>query len=472
MVDQITQNFINDLASVHIYVQPAPTPTPAPTQPPVAQESPDGTTVLAGSGGSITDANKMVWTISPTGVILKNGQPDTTTQNVIKLYYKTHEVYQENASNLWWVWRAAWVSVSDPTVVKPPASGKFKIASGKIYQPNGKEFIARGINVNDDQINTIVSNDACEPLLKSFPRLNCIRLNCRDYPTNVNKYEPAVTRLTNKGIVVWFDDHTGISQPPYTGAALQKEVDWFTMVARTYVNNQYVWINGFNEPSNGNNLPGVTDQQVAIYNGVRSVSPSVFVVMEEPCGGNPGLVGIKGRGYDGSGPMPQAAYTPMHNIIWGPHFYGWLSNYSNDRATVEAAFHGSIDSASGVTAAQSITSADNLVPVIIGEFGDSTTGNTIDSNGTLVVDVVGTSGYGFLAWHWRASTNPGDKLTNDDSGSLTPYGHQVADLILKAAAIEDAQPSAAGVYEVVEVETIEVIEAYETDGQSDGVESL
>jgi hypothetical protein len=464
MVDQITQNFINDLASVHIYVQPAPTPTPAPTQPPVAQESPDGTTVLVGSNTIITDSHAMVWTISSTGVILKNGQPDNTTQNVIKLYYKTHEVYQENSSNLWWVWRNnSWVSVSDPTV---SGTGKFKIASGKIYQPNGKEFIARGINVNDWQINTVVTNDACEPLLKSFPRLNCIRLNCGNYPTNTSQYEPALTRLINKGILVWFDDHTGISKPPYTGAALTKEVEWFKMVAKAYAYTPYVWINGFNEPSDGKNLPGVTDQQVAIYNGVHLVSPDVFVVMEEPCGGNPGLVGIKGRGYDGSGPMPSAAYAQMKNIIWSPHFYGWSCNYSNDRATVAAALKGSVDSASGIAAAQSITSVDNPVPVIIGEFGDSTTGDAIDSNGTLVVDVVGTSGYGFLAWHWRASTNPGDKLTVDDSGTLTPYGQQVRDLILRAAAIEDGQLSGTATTYEVEVEVVEEVIEIETEDGS------
>jgi predicted esterase len=203
-----------------------------------------------------------------------------------------------------------------------------------------------------------------------------------------------------------------------------------------------VWINGFNEPGNGYNLQSITDQQVAIYNGVRSVSPDKFVAMEEPSGGNPGLVGTSGKGYDGSAGMPPSAYANMHNIVWTPHFYGWIAKYSTDPVVVAQAFQGSVQSASGVAAAQSIRSADGLVPVVIGEFGDSTTGTDIDADGSVVVDVVGKSGKGFLAWHWHASNNAGDMLTTDNAGTLTPYGKQVQGLILRAAQIEDGQTPA------------------------------
>jgi predicted esterase len=323
--------------------------------------------------------------------------------------------------------------IPDVVITPPPipvaGTGKFVVRNGQIIDPYGKSFLALGINVYDSQQAVVCRNDACQPLLDNFPALNIVRLNCYSY-ADPSTFDLFVQRLTNKGIVVLFDDHTGISQPPYTGDRLTTEVTWFTNIARRYKDNTYVWINGFNEPGNGNNLPGITDQQVAIYNGIRSVSPDVINVLELPSGGNPGLVGTRGRGYDGSGPMPSSAYATMHNVVWGPHFYAWTAKYSTDRTTVQAALIGSVESASGMSAVQSITSADGVVPIIIGEFGDSTTGIDIDPDGSLVVDVVGKSGYGFIAWHWQAAINPGDLLTS--GGVLTAYGKQVSALITAA----------------------------------------
>jgi hypothetical protein len=324
------------------------------------------------------------------------------------------------------------------TTAPPSATGKFVVKDGNLIGPDGKPFLARGINVNDNQMSEVMNKDL---LIKLFPGLNIIRLNCRAY-ADVGTFDAFVTYMTSKKIVVLFDDHTGISQPPYTGSQLSNEVDFFTRVAQHYKDNTYVWINGFNEPGDGTNLAGITEQQVAIYNGIRSVSPDVINVLELPSGGNPGLVGISATGYDYKGPMPQGAYKNMHNIVWGPHFYGWVPKFSNDRATVLAAFLGSTPTAQGIAAVQSIHSADGLVPVIIGEFGNSTTGDAIDADGDLVDDVVGTSGYGFIAWHWNANSDPnqpGDKLVSN--GSLTDYGKKIAALISKAANLPSTTPT-------------------------------
>jgi hypothetical protein len=75
-------------------------PLPAAAPPPAG--SPNDTMLLAGSSAAITDAAGNTWTITSTGQVAVNGVTDTTTANVTELAYVNKEVWQENASNLWW----------------------------------------------------------------------------------------------------------------------------------------------------------------------------------------------------------------------------------------------------------------------------------------------------------------------------------------------------------------------------------
>ncbi len=58
--------------------------------------------VIAGSTGVITDASGNTWGITGGGQITVNGVADTVTAGVIKLAYVNGEIWQENASDLWW----------------------------------------------------------------------------------------------------------------------------------------------------------------------------------------------------------------------------------------------------------------------------------------------------------------------------------------------------------------------------------
>ncbi len=81
---------------------PTPLPTPGPTPAPLPTASPNDTMVLAGATGAIVDAGGNAWTITNSGLVAVNGVADTTTANVTELAYVNHQVWQENASNLWW----------------------------------------------------------------------------------------------------------------------------------------------------------------------------------------------------------------------------------------------------------------------------------------------------------------------------------------------------------------------------------
>jgi hypothetical protein len=102
------------------------------------------------------------------------------------------------------------------------------------------------------------------------------------------------------------------------------------------------------------------------------------------------------------------------------HYYGWISKYSTDQATVDR------NLAEVAAGSQRLRNRDGKMPVFIGEYGNSTTGQAIDANGNQVVRAVAKSGFGSAAWAWGAG-NPGDGLLN--GGGLSDYGRMVADFI-------------------------------------------
>jgi hypothetical protein len=61
----------------------------------------------------------------------------------------------------------------------------------------------------------------------------------------------------------------------------------------------------------------IATQEQAIYHAVRTGggNTNALVLMEEPSGGNPGLVGAQSKGYDGQGPMTPAVYARMSNVV-------------------------------------------------------------------------------------------------------------------------------------------------------------
>jgi cellulase (glycosyl hydrolase family 5) len=302
------------------------------------------------------------------------------------------------------------------------ATGAFRIANGQIIDPGGFTFVARGINVGPQDMVTVAQS-----LTTTFPGANFIRLATWDTaPYSLSDYQNFISQMTAKGIVVEIEDHAYPSPGTYTGSQLTAESNWYVSLASAFVNNPYVWFGTMNEPNSGTYGPSeaaITTQEVATYNAIRGVGNNSMIMMELDGGGNPGSIGADFG-------MTASAYTSMTNIAWDLHYYGWASNYSTDQATVTADLLGSASGGYGIAAAQTITSADGIVPTIVGEFGDSTNGSSVDPNGTQVVSAVVNSGYGFAAWTWGGYGGP-DSLTQN--GSLTSLGQQVAKGIANGA---------------------------------------
>jgi len=419
-----------------------------------------GITVILPGEGSLTDAQGNVWRITSNGSIQENdqwtpgggGTAALTIQNgvVSGLDDSGKGWFNLSANNQFWtsipgppagvnapattapqaskLAPAPSTASSAPLAALPPvtatacdlaSSGQFAAMGQTIFGPNQQPFIARGINIMEGQ------DPSVDEVLAAFPGVNFIRYAVYDY-------EPAaqlaayIKQFTDKSIVVELEDHSnsdgsnagGESGQVFTGAQLNNELSWYTSIGTQFKPDPYVWFGTDNEPAVSPSVAALSNWQQQTYQAIRSTGNNSPIMLETVLG-TADMNGIN----DG---MVQADYSNMTNTIWDMHYYGWVTNFSTDQATINQSI------ADGAAAAQKITNAGGVMPVLIGEYGNSTTGMDIDPNGMQSVQGVEGSGFGSAAWAW-GSGNPGDGLTNGDTPT-SPYGQQVASFIAKGGA--------------------------------------
>ena len=284
---------------------------------------------------------------------------------------------------------------------------QFSVVGGQIVDPNGRPFVARGINVFLNQVDPAT-------ILKLFPGINAIRLATTP-GADETAIDALVQGLTSKGVVVLIEDHSSSGGNPNTssGPALTNEAKWYAGLASKYHANPYVWFGTANEPDNTANPAAIPAQEAAIYNAVRGAGSNAIVLME-----------MRGGFTNDAAQQNSLTYAGMSNVAWDTHYYGWVTNQSTDPAIIAKGL------AAQIANAQSVKSADGIMPVVIGEYGPSSSGIAgYDANGLQVVQAVHDSGKGTFAWAYSAGT---DTLVANGA-TLSDFGRMVAQHIAAGA---------------------------------------
>jgi hypothetical protein len=306
-------------------------------------------------------------------------------------------------------------------------TGEFVVKNGQIIGPNGAPWLPMGIDMHQDNLSALASGS--NSVFNTFPGTNYVRVACGDYEgfPAPSSLAAAVTTLTNAGIVLEFSDYSnslgtgsgGGQGNIFTGSLLTNESAWFASMATYYINNPYVWFGTNNEPAliyPGNSNATATGSQSlsawqkATYNAVRGTGNTNPILLE-PGGDAVGNF----RGGQGI-PMMQfqdpAVVATMTNVIWDPHIYGYMNNYATDAAT------NNLLVSLVIQACQAVTSADGVVPCIIGEYGPE------GANGVQIVTAIllaGTNGVtGSAAWVWDQDGEVGGP--SGDPTGLTQWG--------------------------------------------------
>lgn len=315
---------------------------------------------------------------------------------------------------------------SSPTSVRTPlpasaataaksadvATHAFSVSNGRIHDPQGGVYYARGINVagwaaiGNGAVNDVGNGTSNGKfLLQLLPKCNMVRLNCQ--LGEVGKFDGFVRNLTNARCVVVFEYHRTDNRVP---RFLANTLAWYRSNADHYKSNPYVWFGTINEPGNPPD-PSIASMNKAIYGAVRATGnmAPIMISIDAP--------------YQNLTPYA-AYYEDMTNVVWDLHYYGYAlkrdtGSYITDQRSVDDNLEKNIQL---VRTGIGIRSSDGVMPLIIGEYGTSTTGDRPDVNGVQVVNAVHFAKCsGATAWAWSAGAS--DRI--QDKGMLKAFGQAV-----------------------------------------------
>lgn len=301
-------------------------------------------------------------------------------------------------------------------------TGQFFVRSGKVIAPNGTTWSGRGVNI-------LEGNDTSESDVASkFSKINVVRFACYTYPSTAT-LAPIVQAFTSLGIVVVLENHfnnagnAGGSQGQiFTGQTLTTEQNWYKSIASYFANNPYVWFGTNNEPSetdsNGNNNPAaLSSWQQTTYNTIRNAGNNSPILIETIVyvSNSSGQLVING-GFTAN------VYAAMHNVIWDQHLYGGLT-----AGTTASSIYNQI-----ISGLNGMPSADGVMPIFIGEYGDSQDGQNIDSNASDCINTVQSyvaNGTFAASTAWAFANFGGADSLLDGSGNLSSYGQTIATFV-------------------------------------------
>ncbi len=224
---------------------------------------------ISADGGSAITARGICWstTANPTIADSKtmNGTGTGTFTSDISGLKKatTYHVraYATNASGTAYGTNVSFTSATADTGIVG-----FKVCGSKIFDPEEKEFLVKGVNISGPgfpwpesttaqfdnvvkkwKFNTIRLALMGAPSLDSYTSFQCSGTNFPQYQyTTFGTVREIVKKYTDAKVVVILEYHKVGSI--FTGAELTCASSWWKTMANEYKNNPYVWFDLYNEP--------------------------------------------------------------------------------------------------------------------------------------------------------------------------------------------------------------------------------
>ena len=333
-----------------------------------------------------------------------------------------------------WGWLAAVIGVfACVSNVEHSVEGHFNVMGAKILDPDGNEFLIKGVNVNGP--GWVFPRDTLQDLslITDIWQFNTVRMCAAigwEWAQENNKnLDALVDAFTGRGIVVILEvhDYTGIYPPQDKNGyregsntyiyPLSVLKEWWIDKAKRYRNNPYVWFNIMNEPgSEGSQSSAELWYNIhsEIIDAIRGAGAPNIIVLDDH---NWGQAGGYYASYDSAvikmGPELNKKYE---NLVYSLHIYdAWrdgetrLNRYLSD-------------------------AHDLKLCVIIGEFGVAE-GNVAHFNATKIMyNNIIPKKIGRMYWAWDDGGLPLtvdgcgwqiDKKDGEMPGNLTWAGEMV-----------------------------------------------
>ena len=307
----------------------------------------------------------------------------------------------------------------------------FKVVGTKIYDPKGREFIAKGVNVNGPGFGWPGDTPGYANEIIDRWKFNSIRLNVKELDPAPWKYaengtiDEIIDTYTDKGAVVVLEPHENTGSY-FTGAQLDKLEAWWRQQADKYKDNPYVWFNTSNEPggsssSSSENVAKWVNQNQRIINAIRDEGADNVIVVDGHYWG-------QDVGEWNSSPVKESKSAilgsssqlkdPDKKLVFSVHLYDqWIYGQSKMADYFDRV-------------------QDAGVPLIIGEYGAMKDGKYKEAVSSMFNTAVPRE-IGRMAWAWwggddfelTTSDNGGGQHSQYDSKgnitNLTWFGQQV-----------------------------------------------
>ena len=289
-------------------------------------------------------------------------------------------------------------------VLAEGATGRFYIKNTKIIDPNGKQFIPRGVNINGYEWVWPREMTQDIPTLVDCWKFNMVRVNCIIKATgnsnDNNNLDKLISAFSARGVVVMLEAHdwTG-AYPAGTDLAFLK--NWWITNAKKYKDNSYVWFNIQNEPTEwiNNGVPPVNKIWYDVHNtciaAIRESGSDNIVICDDHDWASASGGKLEYSGILQYGPKLNSTYQ---NIAYNTHCY---INFNELGAEKLYNFFNMAD--------------DRNLCVFIGEFGVQGGGDAACNNVPKnVMCATVPRNIGKISWSWFGGD--GNDLTKTDNG--------------------------------------------------------
>ncbi|MDM9382416.1 cellulase family glycosylhydrolase [Chlorogloeopsis sp. ULAP01] len=298
----------------------------------------------------------------------------------------------------------------------------FKTVGSKIYDPEGKEFVIKGVNVQGPNwVWPIDITRDVNAIGSSCWNFNLVRVNSllflgetpwRQYTSN-NDINKIVREFTSRGIVVMFEAHDRTGRF-YEGEDLTALINWHRDLANRYKDNPYVWFNVMNEP--GDNTYDAEDRSKWL-----GVNQAVIKAIRDDAGAKNVIV-VDGIAWGQEGNTWNASFVPTENSAILSDAANILNfdgkGYKNIVFSIHIWDLWNFGDAKLANYVDRVLSQN--VPLIIGEFGVTNNGIDVTSAMNSMYNVAVPRKIGRIVWHWyNGGPNNGlsNRLTNTPNGN-------------------------------------------------------
>ncbi|MDX2100528.1 MAG: cellulase family glycosylhydrolase [Leptolyngbyaceae cyanobacterium bins.59] len=313
-------------------------------------------------------------------------------------------------------------------IAQAQTTSGFTVRNGRIYAPDGSEFIAKGTNANGPNWMWHGSTADDADLITNCWKFNLVRANSILFPDwyhrqDNNDLDRLVNTFTSRKVVVMFEAHDRTGSY-FEGTDLEALKNWYRGLATRYKNNPYVWFNVSNEPD-GDWENGYG----AVLNPTRwlKMHQEVIKVIRDEVGANNIIVADGTTWGQDTGLSRQNNVSDQQSAILG---YGQQLQNFNGKTYSNIIFGVHVYQEWNYGDAKMENFVDRArakgLALIFGEYamenwaGSSQKISTQPATETML-RVANSRGVGRVVWAWNGG-NDSDAVQNDLTTGISPNG--------------------------------------------------